>query len=173
MISLRTGLEAGVALAIIIAIPIVDHRAYNRGKNDEVAAQSLRNALAATKAREKTDKASDASSKVGVTVEAATVKERVVTQTLIREVPRYVTVVSDAKCVVPAGFVRLHDQAATGLLPQASDAPGEPFDAPSGVALSAVGSTVVANYGSCREDAERLRGWQAWYAGVAPIFAEK
>lgn len=170
MISLRTGIEAGAALAFILAVPFIDHSAYQRGKHDEQMAQEGRNAVAYVQAQEKTAKASTASSQVGVKVEAATAKERVVTQTLVREVVRYVPASADAQCVVPVGFVRLHDQAATGVLSDPANAAGQSADAPSGVALSAVGGTVAENYGACREDAERLKGWQAWYAGVSPAF---
>ncbi|OMG04651.1 hypothetical protein LN96_13250, partial [Xanthomonas citri pv. citri] len=34
--------------------------------------------------------------------------------TITREVPIYVTQKADAACAIPAGFVRLHDAAATG-----------------------------------------------------------
>lgn len=170
MISLRTGIEAGAALAFILAVPFVDHAGYQRGKNDEITAQEGRNAVAYVQAQEKTAKAADVSDTVGTKVETETAKERVVTKTLIREVIKYVPASADAQCVVPVGFVRLHDQAAAGLLPDPASAAGEPADAPSGVALSAVGATVAENYGACREDAERLKGWQAWYSGVSPIF---
>lgn len=170
MISLRTGLEAGAALAAIIALPFVDHAAYERGKTDEQVAQEGRNAVAYVAAQEKTAKAADVSTAVGVKVETALAKDRIVTQTLIREVTKYVPAAADAQCVVPVGFVRLHDQAAAGVLPQTSDAAGQPADTPSGVALSAVGTTVAGNYGGCREDAQKLTGWQDWYASLAPIF---
>ena len=173
MISIRTGIEAGLALAFILAVPFIDHAAHQRGKNDEQVAQQGRNAVAYADTREKTAKASTASAEVGTKVEAARVEVRTVTQTLIREVPRYVTVAADTQCVVPVGFVRLHDAAAAGVLPQPADPAGEPADTPSGVALSAVGSTVAENYGSCREDREALKGWQAWWAGVSPMFKGK
>ncbi|MEJ2816378.1 hypothetical protein [Caulobacter sp. CCG-8] len=170
MISLRTGVEAGAALAVILAVPFIDHAGYQRGKNDEIAAQAGRNAKAAAEARAKTDQAAEASAKVGTKVEAAKVEVRTVTQTLIREVPHYVTVTADAQCVVPAGFVRLHDAAATGLLSDPAGAASQPADAPSGLALSTVSATVAENYGGCREDREALKGWQAWWAGVSPAF---
>lgn len=56
-----------------------------------------------------------------------TVRDRIVTQyvdrvqviekrgeTIIKEVPVYVTADDDARCAVPAGFIRLHNAAATG-----------------------------------------------------------
>lgn len=170
MISLRTGIEAGAALAFIVAVPFIDHAGYQRGKHDEQVAQEGRNAVAYVAAQDKTAKAATASASVGTKVEAARVEVRTVTQTLIREVPRYVTVAADTQCVVPAGFVRLHDAAAAGVLADPSATSSEPADAPSGIALSEVGATVAENYGACREDREALKGWQAWWAGVAPYF---
>ena len=63
-------------------------------------------------------------------------------------------------------LVRLHDAAAAGReLPAVPDRAGEPADAPSGVALSAVAATVAANYGLCNGFREQLNGWRAWYDG--------
>lgn len=79
---------------------------------------------------------------------------------IVKQVPVYVTRQADARCTVPVGFVRLHDAAAQGQsLPAA---PGGAVDAPSGLALSAVASTVAGNYGICRATAERLSALQDW-----------
>ena len=80
------------------------------------------------------------------------------TSQIIKEVPIYVSASADAQCDVPAGFVRIHDAAASGqpATPGAADA------APSGVALSAIAETVADNYGTCRETAEQLRALQEW-----------
>lgn len=79
--------------------------------------------------------------------------------TLIQEVPVYVSIQTDAACTVHRGFVSLHDAAAAGELPTA---PGDP-DAPAeGLALSAVAATVVSNYQTCHENAEQLRALQDW-----------
>lgn len=79
---------------------------------------------------------------------------------ITKEVPVYVTPTADARCTVPVGFVRLHDAAAQGQsLPAA---PVAAVDAPSGLALSAVASTVAGNYGICRATAERLSALQDW-----------
>lgn len=113
---------------------------------------------------------------------AATITERVVTQyvdrvrvvreraqTIVKKVPVYVTAKADAACLVPAGFVRVHDAAVQGVdLPASA---GTTADTPSGVALSAVASTVASNYGICRETAERLTSLQNWVrqqGGVKP-----
>lgn len=79
--------------------------------------------------------------------------------TIIKEVPVYVPAQADAACVVPRGFVRLHDAAAQGVIPE----PARDADAPAaGLALSAVAGTVAANYQTCHENAERLKALQAW-----------
>ncbi len=79
--------------------------------------------------------------------------------TIIKEVPVYVPVQADAACTINRGFVRLHDAAAAGELPEtARDADA----AAAGVALSAVAGTIAANYQACNESAEQLRALQAW-----------
>ena len=79
--------------------------------------------------------------------------------TIIKEVPVYVPVQADAACTINRGFVRLHDAAAAGELPE----PAGAADAPAaGLALSAVAGTVAANYQACHENAEQLRALQVW-----------
>lgn len=78
---------------------------------------------------------------------------------LIQEIPVYVPVQADAACTVHRGFVRLHDAAAAGELPE----PARDADAPAeGLALSAVAATVVTNYQTCHENAEQLKALQDW-----------
>ncbi|WP_057395573.1 hypothetical protein, partial [Ralstonia solanacearum] len=64
--------------------------------------------------------------------------------TIIKEIPRYVPIQADAACVVPRGFVRLHDAAAAGSVPDPGT--GDADAAPSGVALSSVAAAVADNY---------------------------
>jgi hypothetical protein len=81
-------------------------------------------------------------------------------QIITKEIPVYVTPKADAGCTVPVGFAILHDAAASGSpLPGPS---GGPHDSPSGIALSAVASTVTDNYALCRSTAEQLTGLQNW-----------
>ena len=83
--------------------------------------------------------------------------------TIIKEVPIYVPVQADAACTINRGFVRLHDAAAAGELPE----PARDADAAAaGIALSAVAGTVAANYQTCHENAEQLRALQAWISEV-------
>lgn len=66
---------------------------------------------------------------------------------------------ADAACTINRSFVRLHDAAAAGELPE----PARDADAAAaGIALSAVAGTVAANYQTCHENAEQLRALQAW-----------
>lgn len=80
--------------------------------------------------------------------------------TIIQKVPVYVTAQADSHCIVPVGFVRLHDAAATSTtLPD----PAGPADAqPSGLALSTLAGTVVDNYTTCHATAENLTTLQDW-----------
>lgn len=84
-------------------------------------------------------------------------------ETIIKEVPVYVPVQADAACTINHGFVRLHDAAAAGELPE----PARDADAAAtSIALSAVAGTVAANYQTCHERAEQLRALQAWVREV-------
>ena len=83
--------------------------------------------------------------------------------TIIKEVPIYVPVQADAACTINRGFVRLHDAAAAGELPE----PARDADAAAaGIALSAVAGTVAANYQACHVNAEQLRALHAWVREV-------
>ena len=85
-------------------------------------------------------------------------------ETIIKEVPVYVPVQADAACTINRGFVRLHDAAAAGELPQ----PARDTDAAAaGIALSAVAGTVAANYQTCHENAEKLTALQVWVSEMS------
>lgn len=79
--------------------------------------------------------------------------------TIIKEVLVYVPVQADAACTINRGFVRLHDAAAAGELPE----PARDSDAAAaGLALSTVAGTVAANYQTCHATAEQLKALQSW-----------
>jgi len=78
--------------------------------------------------------------------------------TIVKEIPRYVTIEADAACTVPGGFVRLHDAAATGSVLDSDS--GDADAAPSGVPLSAVVGTVADNYTTGHINAARLTALQ-------------
>ncbi|MGD7095893.1 hypothetical protein [Ralstonia solanacearum] len=92
-----------------------------------------------------------------VTVTQYVDRERVIREkgdTIVKEIPRYVPMQADAACVVPRGFVRMHDTAAAGSLPDSDS--GSLDAAPSGVALSAVAGTVAGNYTDSLANSEQL-----------------
>jgi hypothetical protein len=104
------------------------------------------------------------SAAVAVRDQAARDEIQTVTRTIVEKVPVHVTPAADARCLVPLGFVRAHNAAASGDLSGLSATAGQPDDAASGLALSTVARTVVANYGDCRGTARRLIDLQAWLA---------
>lgn len=110
------------------------------------------------------------SASVGIASAERQMRIRTQTKEIIREIPNHVSSQSDDRCSVPVGFVRLHDAAAAGSADTLSDATGASHDAPSGVALSAVTETVAGNYGTCREDAERLRSLQQWIIAQSALW---
>lgn len=83
--------------------------------------------------------------------------------TILKEVPVYVPAEADAACVVNHGFVRLHDAAVAGRLPESTRSADA---APAGIALSAVAGTVADNYGRCHENAEQLTALQEWVSSM-------
>lgn len=108
---------------------------------------------------------------VSAQADAKIAEIKTITKTLILKVPEYVSPQADAACVVPRGFVRLHDAAASGV-PPVSDPTGQPNDAPSGVAISRVGSTVADNYGTCRVQAAQLEAVQSWIEQQRTLFGK-
>ncbi|MGN7105173.1 hypothetical protein ACTHR6_26400 [Ralstonia holmesii] len=122
--------------------------AVDRAEKAETAASELRTQL--KNARGAT-----------VTVTQYVDRERVIRlkgDTIVKEVPRYVPIEADAACAVPRGFVRLHDAAAAGAVPDPH--PGDADAAPSGVALSAVAGTVAGNYTDSLANSEQLKTLQ-------------
>lgn len=86
---------------------------------------------------------------------------------IIQKVPEFITKESDAKCVVPNGFVVLHDSASKNEVPKASSSTDG--DA-SGVALSQVATTVAGNYTTCHEVREQLKSLQEWVKEQEKIY---
>lgn len=131
----------------------------------EAAAKQARADLrGAVRVGERTQEAAQITQDVGEAVAAERAEVRIVYRTITERIPVYVTPEADRQCLVPVGFVRLHDAAAAGSAATLPDGPGESADAPSGVALSAVGDTVVGNYASCAATRAQVIGWQTWYA---------
>jgi hypothetical protein len=78
---------------------------------------------------------------------------------IIKEVPKYITKESDAKCPIPNAFVVLHDSASKNEVPDTARLADEGTSA---TKLSTVTETVVGNYSICHQNAEQLKSLQEW-----------
>jgi hypothetical protein len=152
----------GLALAALALLAGIYAKGRGDGRHYEQSAQAARLAAARKVVAKIETKAAAITAQVAAKAEARQVEIRTITKTITREVPRYVTVQADAQCSVPLGFVRLHDAAAAGRLPQLPGPAEQPNDAPSGVAISAVAATVADNYGACHSEIGRLIDLQDW-----------
>lgn len=81
----------------------------------------------------------------------------------IREVIKYVPVEADRSCIVPNGFVLLHDWS-TAPEDGAPPSPGSDVGEASGITLSQVAATVAANNAECHARGGVIEAWQTWYA---------
>jgi hypothetical protein len=73
----------------------------------------------------------------------------------------------DAQCTLPKSTVSLHDSASRNEVPERAAATD---GTPSGVEASQLLDRVVENYGTCHENAEKLKAWQDWYREQKKIF---
>lgn len=96
---------------------------------------------------------------------------RTVTNTIIKEVPTYVSSRADAACIVPRGFVQLYDAAAR--LSGFPAATSESLDAPSGIPLSNVSRTTATNFDACHSAAAEANAWRRWWTEQNAIAARK
>lgn len=103
---------------------------------------------------------------------------RTVTNTILREVPRYVS--STVQCPaqqpgsnepqrvaladVSVGLGMLHNYAAVGVAPPATPAAGVDLGAPSGAGMPEFARVVVSNYGQCHAAIAEVKAWRAWHS---------
>jgi hypothetical protein len=73
----------------------------------------------------------------------------------------------DNQCTLPVSAVSLHNSASRN---EVSRGAASTDGTPSSVKASELIETVVDNYGTCHETAEKLRGWQEWYGTQKKIF---
>lgn len=167
-----------IILALIIAWAVsiagVGWKAYemgdtNRANADKAAtlagkelADKDRGALEAKLQQQQTD-ARAQSIAMNRQLEEERAKSHVVIQTIVKEVPTYVTALADSRCIVPDGFVQLFDASFRSSVPDlfAGVAGGDRsslVDRPSGIPLSQVSSAVAENAGLCHEWESQARG---------------
>jgi hypothetical protein len=77
-----------------------------------------------------------------------------------KEVIKYVSTESDTRCIIPVGFVRLHNYAASGGSVSEADNGKQPNDSPAELALSSVGEVVAENYNRCLLEFEKIKALQ-------------
>ena len=99
-----------------------------------------------------------------VAVKAQAQQDRIVyrTQTLIKEIPKYVTVEADSRCSISMGFGRLLNDAARGDVQASPPTSDQLADTPSTLDLVTVGRSVVGNYGTANEQAIQLNNILDW-----------
>lgn len=157
----------GVAALAIVATGVQTARLHFAEGRADRCEKRERDAKGA--AEKKTQAGKTITATVAGDLRAKTVEIQWRTRTLIKEVPTYVTPDADDRCVIPVGFVRLHDAAASGL-PVAS---GGPVEAPSGVELSTVAGTVATNYGAALEWRAEAQAWRDWYEAQAETWSAR
>jgi hypothetical protein len=87
-------------------------------------------------------------------------------KTITKEIPVYVTPEADAACIVPLGFVRIHDAAAANTAPEPTT--GNPDAPAAGVTLSAIAETVADNYTRYHALGAQLIGLQDYVRTSCP-----
>ena len=80
-------------------------------------------------------------------------------ESIVKEIPKLITATADGQCVIPNGFVLLHNSASRNEVPDSS---GVTNDAASGVKLSGVAETITENYTTYYKVAEQLKSLQEW-----------
>ena len=93
------------------------------------------------------------------------VKENVyITREIVKEVAGQQL---DAQCSLPQSTISLHDSASRNEVPQRAAATD---GTPSGIEASRLLDRVIENYGTCHENAEKLKAWQQWYSNQRKIY---
>jgi hypothetical protein len=151
----------------IVALMLV-FGAYTEGGIVQNKTWELKVAAAEVESAKKQVAASEVSMKVVTKYIHNTRVVREKGNVIIKEVPKYITTVDDSKCTVPTGFVRVHDQGATGVEVPATT--GGPNEGASEVKISTVATTVVDNYTTYYEVAEQLKSLQTWIKQQQTLF---
>ena len=86
---------------------------------------------------------------------------------ILKEVPKFISKDADAQCVVPNGFVLLHDSASRNEVPDTSRGTNEGASA---VKLSGVAQTITENYTTYYQVSEQLKSLQEWVNNQKRIY---
>ncbi|NBF12152.1 hypothetical protein [Pseudomonas sp. Fl4BN1] len=152
--NLRSWLAIAVAAGLLYALGYVSGASTERIKNQGLDETRLRQSF------EQGQALGTVKEKVVVEYVDRIVKVYQAGATLTKEVPIYVSKTADDACVVPDGFVRVHDAGAANL--PVAGGPSVADGTASGLALSTVAASVVDNYSECHANAEQLKALQQW-----------
>jgi hypothetical protein len=86
---------------------------------------------------------------------------------IIKEIPKYIDANADGQCVIPNGFILLHDSASRNEVP---DSTRGIDGGASSVKLSGVAETVSTNYTTYYKVAEQLKSLQEWVKEQQSIY---
>tara|TARA_R110000868_G_scaffold26471_6_gene101832 strand:- start:108 stop:635 length:528 start_codon:yes stop_codon:yes gene_type:complete len=166
MISALTGpllkLAAGI-IAVLAVYLYAHHTGYNSGVEHQQSLQLVAVQKATEAAQAEQRARDDITLAAAVAAAKSHIQIETVTRTIIREVPKYVTVETDAKFPLPCGFIRLHDASASGSSPSSIPlAPGELDGSACPVTASEAASIIADNYGTALAWRSQLISWQAW-----------
>jgi hypothetical protein len=151
------------ATGVVALLFGIHHAGFSAGVKHERKAEEKAYAAALDRVAKREKAADQIAADARSALSDRQVQIQTVTRTLIEKVPTYVTAKADAGCVLPVGFVRLHDAAASGSPAGLSGTSSGSIDAPSGLALSAVAETVSVNYGEALQWRAEAQGWRDWY----------
>lgn len=142
-----TALKVAGIVALLLSTSYCTHQ-YDMGQ-EALRLQEQRQQLLA-----KNEKLEDEIQKLTEDYVTKAENVRIITKTIIKEIPKVLTDDVDAMYPVSNGFVRLHDSAASGvLIPEDTSR----IDAnPSEIKESEVAGTVADNYESCNVTREKL-----------------
>lgn len=90
-------------------------------------------------------------------------------QSKLKELTAYVSPKADSDCVIPNGFVWLHDYSVQKAGPMAGSG-SKDVDAASGVKLSEIAAVDSANFAECVERGEVIDAWQLWYSRNKTVY---
>lgn len=168
--------NAGKAAQKAIDDPVIASLTHERNMAKDHLETARLNAIAQTEAYDKAVaglKADNelALAQVSAKLDRSEKRSKLLKEKLDAAIPFYVSPEADAQCVVPVGFIRLHNLSLEGRANPSAPAQGltipgsrpKDADAPSGVALSTVGSTVATNYAECEARREIIESWQEWH----------
>lgn len=86
---------------------------------------------------------------------------------ILKEIPKFISQTADAQCVVPNGFVVLHDSASRNEVPDSTRGVDE---GTSKVKLSGIAETVTKNYTTYYQVSEQLKALQEWVTEQQKIY---